>query len=260
MPDAAFLAVPHASRPPARSDGGDGPAPPAGRAPGSSRPVPDGHAAQLAVVGSHGLSGRSEAELIAQVLAGSDPAGEVLSCGASLARLPFWQRRALGPRDLVRDHGLTPSRAARLVALWELADRWYDDDRPTLSAPRDALILLDDLRRLPRERIDILLVDARHRLLRRETVAVGTLNASRVMPRDVLAPALAGGAAGVLMAHNHPSGDPAPSRADREVTVAMRGAASVVGLALLDHLILARRGHYSFREAEGWAGTEAAAM
>jgi len=213
----------------------------------------------LAVLADRDLAARTEAELIAQVLAGPEPAGEVLRCTAGLARLRFWRRRSLGAAGLVSEHGVAPERAVRLAALWELAERWYPDDRPSVTSPRDALLLLDDLRTAPTERIVALLLDNRHRPLRTEVVAVGTLNSSRLRPGDVLAPALRAGAAGLIVAHNHPSGDPAPSRADRQVTTALREAAEVVGVSLLDHLILARYGHYSFREAEGWegAGTQA---
>lgn len=210
--------------------------------------------AGLARLAGVDLAARTEAELLAQVLGGAEPAVDVLRCARQLARLPLWQRRSLGISGLIREHGVAPERAVRLAALWELAERWYPDDRPAVQCSRDALLILDDLRAARNERIVVLLLDARHRPLHRETVAVGSLNASRLQPRDVLAPALRADAAALLIAHNHPSGDPAPSRADRHVTAALRAAADVVGLRMLDHLILARQGHYSFREAEGWGG------
>jgi len=208
---------------------------------------------QLAVLADRDLASRSEAELIAQVLGGPEPAAELLRCGTALSRLPFWRRRALGVAGLIREHGVAPERAVRLAALWELAERWYPDDRPSIGSPRDALLLLGDLRSARTERIVAILLDARHRLLRQEVVAVGSINASRLAPRDVLAPALANGAAAVIMAHNHPSGDPTPSRADRHVTAVMREAAALLGMPLLDHIIVARDGHHSFRESEGWS-------
>ena len=80
----------------------------------------------------------------------------------------------------------------------------------------------------------------------------GSLNSARLLPRDVLAPALRAGAAALIVAHNHPSGEVTPSRADRLVTVALRAAARLLGLPLLDHIILTARSHYSFREVEAW--------
>ncbi len=196
--------------------------------------------------------GCSEGELIARVLHGPDPPHALIGMGARIARIPFWERRALGAAGLVRDHGVETKRAVRLAALWELAERWYPDDRPAVSSPRDALLLLEPLRHARREHVVTLLLDARHRLTSLETVAVGTVNASRLQPRDVFGPALRVDAVAVIIGHNHPSGDPSPSRADRVVTAALRGAAELLGIQLLDHIIVARSAHHSFREADGW--------
>ena len=198
------------------------------------------------------LGGRTDAELIARVLGGSRPAPGVTECAVRVARLPLWERRMLGATGLVRDHGVAPQRAVRLAALWELAERWLADDRPTVSSPRDAVLLLGGLRAAAREEVWVLLLDARHRPISCETVAVGSINSSRLAPRDVLAPALRAGSSGLVVAHNHPSGDPSPSRADRLVTEALRSAAVLVGIPMLDHIIVAARGHHSFREIEGW--------
>lgn len=198
------------------------------------------------------LARRSEAELIAQVLEGPEPAVLVLQCGERLAQLPFWQRRALGVSGLVTEHGVPERHAVRLAALWELADRWFHDTSPTVSSPRDALLLLTSLGDERVERVAVLMLDARYHLIRIETVAVGSVNVSRLQPRDVLTPALVAGAAAIVVAHSHPSGDAHPSPADAHMTTALRDAAGAVGLPLLDHLVVTRRGHYSFRRAGRW--------
>jgi len=198
------------------------------------------------------LAGRTDAELIARVLGGSMPSPSVVACAERVARLPLWERRTLGVAGLVRDHHIAPERAVRLAALWELAERWLADDRPTITSPREAVLLLDRLRSAPREEVWVLLLDARHRPIAVETVAVGSVNSSRLTPRDVLAPALRAGASALVVAHNHPSGDASPSRADRLVTEALRSAATLVGIPVLDHIIVAARAHHSFREVEGW--------
>jgi len=199
-----------------------------------------------------GLTSRTEAELIAHILAGPEPGLDARDCGARVARIPAWQRRSMGAEGLVTGHGLSPERAVRLAALWELAERWYDDDRPSITSPREALLLLEGIRPAGREQVVVIMLDARHRPIGTEVVAVGTLNASRLLPRDVLGPPLRADAAAVVVGHNHPSGDPTPSRADRVVTAALRSAGQLVGIPVLDHLIVARLGHYSFREADGW--------
>jgi DNA repair protein RadC len=194
----------------------------------------------------------TEGELIARVLHGPDPPPAVVGVATRVAGIPQWQRRQLGVDGLVKAYGVESRKAARIAALWELAERWYPDDRPAITAPRDALLLLEPLRCSRREQVVTLLLDARHRLVSAETVAVGTVNASRLQPRDVFGPALRADAVAVIIGHNHPSGDPAPSRADRVVTAALRSAAELLGIQLLDHIIVARGSHHSFRECEGW--------
>ena len=95
-------------------------------------------------------------------------------------------------------------------------------------------------------------LDARQRVTGYAEIARGTLNATRFTPRDVLVPALHASAGGLVVAHNHPSGTVDPSRADRQVTVALRDACAMVGIPLLDHIIVTDSAHYSFREDEGW--------
>lgn len=206
-----------------------------------------------------GLGDRREAELIAVVLGGPDPAAAIAAQAERLAAVPFWQRRVLGASGLVREHGVPVEQAVRLVALWELAERWYPDERPAIAGPRDALPLLEGIRRSRREEVVAILLDARHRPIGVETVAVGSLNAARLLPRDILAPALRRDSVAVIIGHNHPSGDPAPSRADRMVTAALREAARLVGIELLDHIIVTEREHHSFRDIEGWDAAERAA-
>ena len=95
-------------------------------------------------------------------------------------------------------------------------------------------------------------LDARHRVIGYAEVARGTLNATRFTPRDVLVPAISLGAGALVVAHNHPSGAPDASRADRVVTAALRSACELIGVPLLDHIIVTETGFWSFRESEGW--------
>lgn len=200
----------------------------------------------------------SEADLIARVLGGGKPSAVEREVGHRLSRVPAWQRRALGLAGLVREHGLSPERAARLEAVWELAERWQPDERPAIVSPRDAVLLLERLRTRRAEEVVAILLDARQRPLGIESVAVGSVNASRLQPRDVFAMALRCGAVSVILGHNHPSGDPSPSRADRLVTAQIRAAGEMLGVGVLDHVIIARRAHFSFRDAENWDGDAAA--
>ncbi|TBR20927.1 DNA repair protein RadC [bacterium] len=142
------------------------------------------------------------------------------------------------------------ARAARLSAALELAELWSSADAPPepIDSPRAALRELGDIARHRKEHFVALYLDACHRPLYRETVSVGTLTASLVHPREVFAPALERPAAALIVAHNHPSGDPTPSREDRETTRRLCEAGRILGLPVLDHLVVASRGFFSFRE------------
>jgi DNA repair protein RadC len=194
----------------------------------------------------------SEADLVAQVLDGPEPAADVIRWGEALARLPFWERRALGAEALSREHGVPPGHAARLVALWELAERWFPDDRPAITCSRDAALVFSGLADSHAETVMVLLLDGRHRPLGVEVVAVGSANVARLQPRDVFAPAIRRDASAVIVAHSHPRGDATPSRADRQMTMALREAAAVMGIPLLDHVVVARRTYHSFARDDGW--------
>jgi DNA repair protein RadC len=92
------------------------------------------------------------------------------------------------------------------------------------------------------------LLDVKHRPLREERVSVGTL----VHPREVFVAAVRERAAAVILVHNHPSGDPAPSAQDREVTRRLRSAGGILGIPVIDHVVLGDGSFFSFREEEGW--------
>jgi DNA repair protein RadC len=94
----------------------------------------------------------------------------------------------------------------------------------------------------------VILLDARHRVLRSEMISQGTLTASLVHPREVFRPALRDAAAALVLVHNHPSGDPTPSAEDREVTARLASAGEILGVRVLDHIVVAERGYSSLRE------------
>ena len=100
-----------------------------------------------------------------------------------------------------------------------------------------------------REHFVVLMLDTRHNVLGINTVSVGTLSASLVHPREVFKPAILANAAAVVVSHNHPSGETAPSPEDREATRRLARAGELMGIPLLDHVIVADGAkHYSFKE------------
>jgi DNA repair protein RadC len=98
-----------------------------------------------------------------------------------------------------------------------------------------------------REHFVVILLNARHEAIAVETVSIGSLNVSIVHPREVFKPAVVASAASIIVAHNHPSGDPEPSEEDLAITTRLAQVGELLGIALIDHVIVARRGIMSMR-------------
>jgi DNA repair protein RadC len=121
--------------------------------------------------------------------------------------------------------------------------------RAPLCTPRHVHDLLwSEVVGLDRETFHVLVLDGKHRLRRRERISEGTLTTSLVHPREVFGLALREGAAALIVAHNHPSGDPEPSSEDLAVTRRLVSAGRLVGVPLLDHVVVAAGGYVSMRE------------
>ncbi|HKQ60966.1 MAG TPA: DNA repair protein RadC, partial [Candidatus Polarisedimenticolaceae bacterium] len=140
----------------------------------------------------------------------------------------------------------------RLCASGELGRRTHaaasGAERPPLSSPRQAYAQVRHLARAKKEHLVGLYLDAQNRLLRKETISIGTLNTTRTHPREILYPAVVHLALGFILAHNHPSGCAEPSPEDVEFTQAARRAGELMGIELYDHLIVAADRYTSFRE------------
>lgn len=159
----------------------------------------------------------------------------------------------LGLDELCRVRGVGQSRAARLLAGIELGRRTLFGDRgkrPQLVSTADMVAYL-----LPRysgcsvERVGVLLLDQRQRVIRSTIISTGTIEGSVSHPRDIFRVAMLAAASRVVVFHNHPSGDPSPSEADHLVTRRLASAGELMGMDLMDHIILAGSRYYSFRQA-----------
>jgi DNA repair protein RadC len=168
--------------------------------------------------------------------------------GATLRRLA-----ARPPAELQRTPGIGPAKAARLLAAFELAlrlDREARPSAPRIASPADVIRIVGPaLRDLAVEEFHLLALDTRSRVLRDVLVTRGLLDASLVHPREVFRPAIAEAAAGIILVHNHPSGDPTPSAEDRAVTRQLVAAGQLLDLPVYDHVIVAGDRHVSFATA-----------
>jgi DNA repair protein RadC len=148
--------------------------------------------------------------------------------------------------------GLGPAKAVTVLASMELAKRISTRLRaglPAVTSPADAAsLVMEDLRHKMREHFQILLLDTKHKVVGIEEISIGSLNASLIHPREVFRPAIQKACACIILVHNHPSGDPTPSREDLEVTRRLCEAGRLVGIEVLDHVVIGDGRYISFKE------------
>ena len=154
-------------------------------------------------------------------------------------------------QDLVKIDGIDSAKATTLLAAFELSKRALevnDTNLPTINNAKDAVAQLADLRDLKKEHFVALYINARNKLIHRDLVSVGTLNANLVHPREVFEPAIARASAQVIVAHNHPSGDPEPSEDDLIITKKLVDGGKLLDIELIDHIIITKTGYLSFKD------------
>ena len=193
-------------------------------------------------------------ELVAIVLGQGQPRASALDLANALLASTGGVEGLTRARhdDLVQIRGIGSARAAQVLAAVELGRRIVSRggrDRVQVTSPRSvAEFLIPLYSNRPVEQFGIVLLDTKHRVLRTTVLSVGTLDASIVHPREIFREATAGGAAAIVLFHNHPSGDPEPSREDKLLTERMIAAGLVMGIDVLDHIILGDARYFSFRE------------
>lgn len=147
---------------------------------------------------------------------------------------------------------LSPVQACQVVAVFELGKRLFGRTTEVfLRSPEEVFEYAKDMVRLKKEHLRGLYLDTRNKLVRDEIIAIGTLNASLAHPREIFHPAIESHAAAILLVHNHPSGDPLPSRDDIKLTRQVLEAGKIVDIALLDHVIIGARDYWSLKEHTG---------
>lgn len=154
---------------------------------------------------------------------------------------------------LMETLGIPLVKACQIVACFELGRRFFQEEpgkMPTIRGPEDVYIYLEDMRKLKKEQFRGLYLNARNKVIHDEVVSIGTLTANLVHPREVFQPAIEYLACGVIVAHNHPSGDPEPSEDDLEITKKLTTVGKTMDIELLDHIIIGRNKYVSLKEKE----------
>ena len=196
-----------------------------------------------------GSSSLTDAELLAILLrTGYQGKSAVEVAHRILQKTPLEKLIQMSPADLARIKGVGESRAATITATLEISRRINSNDQAiTIREAADVVKIVHPITTKKREHLVALYLDARDRLIRSQTISVGTLTDGLVHPREIFGPALKCHAARLIVAHNHPSGNPTPSDADHIVTRRLKAAADLLGIQFIDHVIVTKNGYFSFR-------------
>jgi DNA repair protein RadC len=202
----------------------------------------------------HGPESLSDAELLAIILRTGDGKRSALDlayllldrCGG------FRGLDAMSVAELCEIYGIGPAKAAQIKAALAIGRKLAEErqiERKLISTSQDVYDHLHlQLRNHPREVFILLLLTARNRLIKEHKLFEGTLTETMVSAREVLKEAINGKAASVILAHNHPSGEPSPSEEDRRLTKKIRDACKSAGILVLDHVIIGDEKFFSFAD------------
>ena len=199
----------------------------------------------------HGARYLNNAELVA-ILLRSGVAGENAISVAMRVLAEFDGLAGLaraGYSELCEQRGLNHAKASEIMAALELGRRIASlapEERARISCPQDAAsLLIAEMEQLVQENLVVLLLNTRNQVVARRTIYIGTVNSSAVRPAEVLRPAIRENAPSIIVAHNHPSGDPTPSPEDISVTRDLAAAGKLMDIELLDHLVIGHGGRFT---------------
>ncbi|SFM17876.1 RadC family protein [Methanolobus profundi] len=204
----------------------------------------------------YGPESLSNAELLAIILrTGSRKENVVNMCGRIFSEYNIKQLSQANISMLTQIHGVGNAKATQIAAVFELARKlegYTDEPKRKIRSPADVYSLLyPRMREHKRERLVALLLDTKNHVMREEIISIGSLNANIVHPREVFKAALMESCASVILSHNHPSGDPTPSREDIAVTEKLVDGGKLLGIDVLDHVVIGD-GRYVSLKDEGY--------
>ena len=196
-----------------------------------------------------GVAALTDEELVAAILGMGTAAIDVRTISHHVADLIREQKTSLTLAHLMSVPGMGLAKASQVLSAFELARRYLIKECVKVECAEDVVPLLADIVGKPQEHFICITLNGANEVIEKRIVTIGLLDRSLVHPRDVFADAIVDRAAAVIFAHNHPSGDLKPSEADLKTQVQLVEAAKILGLRVLDHVIVSRKGHFSFQEA-----------
>jgi DNA repair protein RadC len=200
----------------------------------------------------YGVGSLSDAELLAVILKIGNKTENVIDmCNRLISKYGIDKLSSCSLKELQEIKGIGKAKACQILALFEFNKRHNiakKNGKPIKSAKDVYEYVAPKLAGLTKEIFMVLHLDSKNRIIKEETVSIGTLTASLIHPREVFKSAIKESANSIILLHNHPSGDPAPSQEDEEITERLFDAGELLGIKVLDHVIVGNGKHYSFSE------------
>jgi DNA repair protein RadC len=197
---------------------------------------------------SKGVEALKNEELLAILLGSGVQGKDVRKLAKEIVTMMDAGFDKLSLKALCDIHGLGIAKASQILASIELSKRYLIRSNKRITDAKDVYEELKSFSSKSQEHFLTITLDGASHIINTRTVFIGTLNQSLVHPREVFADAIADRAAGIIIAHNHPSGTLEASRADVVITQRLKEVSKLVGIELLDHVILAKGGYYSFSD------------
>ncbi len=197
----------------------------------------------------YGVEKLTKSELLAILLRTGSKGMNVIDLAKNILRkFPNFSLADADIKQLQSNFGLGVAKACEIVACFELGRRMLKGKKTNLIlTPKDVWENLKDIRNNKKEHFVVFYLDTRQQEIKREIISVGILNASLIHPREVFEPAILHNAAQILVAHNHPSGDPSPSGDDVEVTKRLCEAGKILGIEVVDHVVVSESAFTSLK-------------
>ncbi len=202
---------------------------------------------KLATLGADRLS---DQELVAVLLRTGSQKHNVLTLAAKIVQVVDDKGLNLALDDITSIHGIGLGKASQVIAALEFSRRRIRPEGLKIKFPSDVMPLLHHYCDRKQEHFISITVNAANEVLKTRVITIGLIDKSHVHPREVFADAITDRASAIIVAHNHPTGNIEPSRADIEITKTLKEAGKILGISVLDHLIFGNKGYYSFAENE----------
>ncbi|MBI5605032.1 MAG: DNA repair protein RadC [Deltaproteobacteria bacterium] len=196
-----------------------------------------------------GVSALTDEELVAAIIGMGTAGRDVRAIARQVAGLIRDRQKDLSLSDLMGMPGMGLAKSAQILSAFELARRHLLKEAVKISRSEDVLPLVTDLAVKRQEHFLCISLNGANEVIEKRIITIGLLNMSPVHPREVFADVLVDRAASVIFVHNHPSGDLQPSETDLRMHEQLTEAGKILGLRVLDHIIVAKKGHFSFQDA-----------